>query len=175
MVLTLAPLPAAALPLAYTLEKAGYPADEAAAEKTLIYRQEVAGSFFYGLFGDVADGDNDVVTKNPDACLPVDSLVGFVCSTLAQGELTEETMTKHDANGATLCIHSVVVAEKHRRRKLATKMLAAYLDAVAREKTVRLLCHDALIPLYKGVGFELLGKSKVVHGAALWYDMEWKK
>ena len=51
-------------------------------------------------------------------------LAGFVCGTLSQGEeLSHESMHLHDADGATLCIHSVAVAEKFRRRGYATAML----------------------------------------------------
>ncbi|CAN0519649.1 unnamed protein product, partial [Scytosiphon promiscuus] len=51
-------------------------------------------------------------------------LVGFVCGTCSQGEeLSHESMHLHDPTGQTLCIHSVAVAEKFRRRGYATAML----------------------------------------------------
>lgn len=47
-----------------------------------------------------------------------------MCGTCSQGEeLSHESMHLHDPNGQTLCIHSVVVAEKFRRRGYATEML----------------------------------------------------
>lgn len=51
-------------------------------------------------------------------------LVGFVCGTCSLGEeLSHESMHLHDPNGPTLCIHSVAVAEKFRRRGYATAIL----------------------------------------------------
>lgn len=51
-------------------------------------------------------------------------LVGFVCGTCSQGEeLSHESMHLHDPTGQTLCIHSVAVTEKFRRRGFATAML----------------------------------------------------
>ena len=51
-------------------------------------------------------------------------MAGYVCGTCCQGsELTHESMTEHDASGQTLCIHSVVVSDKFRRRGYATALL----------------------------------------------------
>ena len=51
-------------------------------------------------------------------------MFSMVCGTCCQGaELSHESMDGHDPNGPTLCIHSVVVAESHRRKGYATTML----------------------------------------------------
>eukprot|EP00438_Fugacium_kawagutii_P034871 Skav225567 [mRNA] locus=scaffold81:432919:434196:+ [translate_table: standard] len=96
------------------LEAASYPADEAASPENLSLRQRVAGDYFW------AAVDKD------------DSLVGFVCGTLAHGNsLTHESMEKHEPSGRLLCVHSVVTKECFRRRGVALEMLREYLRAVA--------------------------------------------
>ena len=51
-------------------------------------------------------------------------MVSIVCGTCCQGaELSHESMDGHDPSGPTLCIHSVVVAESHRRKGYATTLL----------------------------------------------------
>ena len=48
-------------------------------------------------------------------------------------ELLEETMSKHDPGGTTLCIHSVVTTPGMRRRGVAQQMLADYIAHVRAE------------------------------------------
>lgn len=73
------------------LEAASYPADEAASEDGIRFRQKEAGAFF-------------VVARSKN-----DELVGFVNGTLtAAAELDHDSMSSHDPKGTTLCIHSVV-------------------------------------------------------------------
>uniref|UniRef100_K3X365 N-acetyltransferase domain-containing protein n=1 Tax=Globisporangium ultimum (strain ATCC 200006 / CBS 805.95 / DAOM BR144) TaxID=431595 RepID=K3X365_GLOUD len=89
------------------LEAASYPADEAASETQIRFRQQHAT-----FLGD-------------------DVLVGFVNGTLtASQELQEESMSEHDSSGTTLCIHSVVVDAAYRRRGLASTMLKQYVNHV---------------------------------------------
>ncbi len=108
----------AALTAAAALETASYPADEAASPARLAERATVAGEFFLGLF-DISGG------AAPAADPP---LVGFVCATAAPlaGGLTEAAMGTHDAAGELLCIHSVVVEPRWRRKGVASAMLRAY-------------------------------------------------
>jgi len=153
-------LPAADVPHAAVLETASYPADEAATPEKLEYRQRVAPELFYGVY------END-------------ALIGFVVSTAAQGDtLEEETMSTHSPGGASICIHSVVVAAAHRRRGIAKAMVKAYVDAIAidRERCgfarqLLLIAKAPLLGLYVQCGFELIGLSAVVHGADPWFDM----
>lgn len=92
---------------AFSLESSAYPADEAATLENLQLRSEVAGDYFWCVRADAA-------------------LEGFVCGTLTCGDtLTEESMSVHEPEGTTLCIHSVVVAEERRRLGLGTAMLKA--------------------------------------------------
>ncbi|CAN0176643.1 unnamed protein product [Ectocarpus fasciculatus] len=103
-------------------------------------------------------------------------LVGFVCGTCSQGEeLSHESMHLHDPNGQTLCIHSVVVAEKFRRRGYATAMLKTYVENVAltqpRVRRVCLIAKAGLLGMYASCGFALKGLSPVVHGKDPWFEM----
>uniref|UniRef100_A0A7S0WTU9 N-acetyltransferase domain-containing protein n=1 Tax=Chlamydomonas leiostraca TaxID=1034604 RepID=A0A7S0WTU9_9CHLO len=88
-------------------------------------------------------------------------------------ELTHETMSTHDPDGVTLCVHSVCVREDMRRKGVALKMLKAYLQYVQATtplKSVRLICKSGLIPLYEKAGFQLVGPSSVVHGQDPWFE-----
>ena len=79
------------------LEAASYPADEAASDAKIRYRQQHAGAFFSAAFVNSEESG--------------DVLVGFVNGTLtASQELEEDSMSEHDPLGKTLCIHSVVRA-----------------------------------------------------------------
>ena len=107
---------------------------QAASPERLAERAAGAGEFFLGLFEDTpapADASGGGAAA-ADADGGGGELVGFVCGTTAAGrELTEETMGAHAPGGALLCVHSVVVAPRLRRRGAARAMLGAYLRAVA--------------------------------------------
>ncbi|PNW70672.1 hypothetical protein CHLRE_17g729750v5 [Chlamydomonas reinhardtii] len=145
----------------HELEAASYPEDEAATYDKLKFRIENASNVFLVALSAEGDGEPKVV--------------GFVCGTQTRAsKLTHESMSTHDADGALLCIHSVVVDAALRRRGLATRMLRAYTAYVAATSPdltgIRLLTKQNLIPLYEGAGFTLLGPSDVEHGADLWYE-----
>merc|ERR1712087_945508 len=151
-------VPAADVNHAFALEVASYPADEAASREKLEMRLRFAADYFWGAYNDAG------------------VLCGFICATLSISErLTEESMSEHDANGHTLCIHSVVVEETRRRSGVGIWMLRKYLDTVAvegsRVKRIVLLCKELLVPFYASAGFELLGPSGVVHGQDKWLLM----
>lgn len=140
------------------LEAAGYPADEAASPERLAFRQRWAGDFFL-----VAEQSQTGV------------VVGFCCGTLTRtATLTAEAMATHEADGTTLCIHSVCVDAAQRRRGVALSLLRAYLrwlPAVAPEvRSVRLIAKPYLTQLYTRAGFTLLGPSDVVHGSEQWLE-----
>jgi len=103
-------------------------------------------------------------------------IVGFVCGTLAAGQhLTHSSMSQHNPQGNTLCIHSVVVAPSFRRQKVGTKMLQEYMEAIALNCTevhqMRLLCKANLKSFYASCGFVEVGESDVKHGQDKWYEM----
>ncbi|RAW20839.1 hypothetical protein PC110_g22717, partial [Phytophthora cactorum] len=82
---------------AVALEAASYPADEAATESGIRFRQKNAGPFFWVAYLPKDDQESE-------------TLVGFVNGTLAaKDELDDKSMGHHDPHGSLLCIHSVVV------------------------------------------------------------------
>ena len=77
-------------------------------------------------------------------------VVGFVCATLTTAaSLTHESMGAHEPEGTMLCIHSVVVAEHRRRKKIGSRLLTAYVNYVSMARpdveSMRLLCKEYLV------------------------------
>ncbi|KAL0042704.1 hypothetical protein WJX79_008208 [Trebouxia sp. C0005] len=102
------------------LEAAGYPTDEAASPAALEFRASQASDLFM-----VAVASGSVNNAQHLA----DTLVGYTCGTLTTADaLTHESMSRHDPEGQTLCIHSVCVAAEHQRKGIARRMLKAYLQ-----------------------------------------------
>ena len=139
------------------LEARSYPADEAASRESLAYR-----------------------ISNAPACFRLaedgGGLLGFVCGTLSRDEhLLDASMSEHHADGASLCIHSVVVDPDRRRKGVGRALVGAYLDAVAPDlpdvTRVLLICKEHLKAFYASNGFELVGLSEVVHGQDPWFEM----
>ena len=88
------------------LEAASYPADEAASRESLAARIAQAPECFLLAEDDAGD------------------LLGFVCGTRSVDDtLTHANMGRHDPGGASLCVHSVVVAAPHRRRGVGGALL----------------------------------------------------
>ncbi|KAK4052711.1 hypothetical protein OIV83_001998 [Microbotryomycetes sp. JL201] len=142
---------------AFELESAGYPADEAASLESLRSRQQGAPELFLGAY----DGQ---------------TLVGFVCGTLTdKATLTHDSMSTHVPDAPYVAIHSVCVASSHRRQGIALGLVRDYiarLRSAGRYHGALLIAHDNLIPLYQKAGFELVGKSSVVHGSEPWFEMK---
>ncbi|KAL6075731.1 Arylalkylamine N-acetyltransferase [Balamuthia mandrillaris] len=147
----------------YALEVASYPSDEAATKEKMRLRLTAAAPFFRVAFQ--KDGGEEEKR-----------LVGFVCSTLVEGDsLTHSSMAEHAPHGTTLCIHSVVIHKDFRRKGFGTKMLRAYMDHIAEQHPeitlVLLITHQYLVSFYQSCGFRLVGKSSVVHGPDPWFEM----
>mmetsp|Transcript_24320 Transcript_24320/g.76619 ORF Transcript_24320/g.76619 Transcript_24320/m.76619 type:complete len:118 (-) Transcript_24320:2045-2398(-) len=105
-----------------------------------------------------------------------EGVAGFVNGTLAKSrELTHESMSSHDPEGTTLCIHSVCVAEPERRKGLGLRMLKAYVGFVQQTTpelvSIRLICKEHLVGFYEAGGFGKVGPSPVVHGKDPWIEM----
>ena len=123
------------------VERASYPADEAASAMRLEMRQREAGEFFMvaravdsmdsSVLEDARASDaSGTAAAAERAALDADarSIVGYVCGTLASGDvLDESTMSSHDPSGDVLAIHSVCVDERFRRRGVAASALAHYV------------------------------------------------
>ena len=148
------------LPVKLLTENLAYPADEAGSYAAFAYRQSVAPSLFLGAF--------DQSTNNEKR------LIGFICSTLSRSEsLTHESMTVHDPEGKTICIHSVCVDPGHQRQKIGSALLKEYIKRWmdGPYDGISLIAHEELIKFYAAVGFKLIGESEVVHGSKPWFEM----
>ena len=154
------------------IESNSYPEDEKASLETLRYRCINAGEMFL------------VATEHGGS---ENEIIGYVCGTCVNENetLTAETMgSKHEPDGAILCVHSVCVKENRRRRGVGGKLLQTYLmylkarnndrkrDNQSELKSVRLLCKKHMIPFYQNGGVTLLGESEVTHGKDAWFDCE---
>ena len=126
-------VPSDALPAVYALEAAAYPADEAATEENMRLRLAEANLYFRGAWDDGG------------------GLVGYICGTLSHSKtLTEESMSVHEPDGTTLCIHSVVVAPQYRRKGLGAQMVRDYVAHVRSASPhvgpILLMCKVAIRP-----------------------------
>ncbi|CAH1760762.1 13813_t:CDS:2 [Entrophospora sp. SA101] len=151
---------------AFQLELKGYPIEEAATFEKLQYRQKHAPNLFLG--------DSTQIR-----------MIGFVVSTLTRSKkLTEESMSTHESDGKTICIHSVCIDKNYQRLGIATSLLKEYIERILLlnnnddvkklHEKICLIAHKELIPLYEKVGFKLIGESEVVHGNEKWFDLEYE-
>ncbi|KAI9470454.1 acyl-CoA N-acyltransferase [Zychaea mexicana] len=141
------------------LEAKSYHPDEAASREQLANRIKYATESDPNLFLVAWQGE---------------TIAGFVCTTLGAAPLvTDESMKAHDPNGKTVCLHSVCVNPQVRRQKVATRLMAHWIQVLkdsSKYNRIALLSRPNLIGLYESVGFKNSGKSQVVHGPDPWYD-----
>lgn len=136
------------------LEQASYPADEAASPERLAIRLKEAPEYFRTIH---VDG----------------TFAGFICGTKCK-EFNAESLTKHE-DGPILAIHSVVVEPAYRRKGVAKRALRLYCDQVVARGdllTIKLIAKAGLLPLYRKVGFQVVGLSNIVHGSDAWFECE---
>ncbi|CAO3609029.1 unnamed protein product [Mucor hiemalis] len=149
-------------------EQNSYHPDEAASREQLERRIGYASSSGPELFTVARNAENDKV-------------VAFLCNTLTTADfITDESMSVHEPNGKTICLHSVCVSPDYRKQGIATKLLANWIGQLkqinkeqANDKKytrIALLSRPRLIGLYESVGFKNIGVSKVVHGPEPWID-----
>jgi hypothetical protein len=88
-------------------------------------------------------------------------------------------MSTHVPKGSSVCIHSLSVAPPFQRRGIALALLKEYVERVKRRTSelshvdrLLLISHEELCGLYAKAGFELVGKSAVVHGNRDWFEMQ---
>ncbi|EIE91394.1 hypothetical protein G6F46_011805 [Rhizopus delemar] len=148
-------------------EEKSYHPDEAASKEQLKARIGYASQSGPELFTVARDAQDN-------------SVVGFLCSTLTTNELvTDESMSVHDPNGKTICLHSVCVAPHMRNRGIATELLINWIQQLKQinESTknkkyerVAIMSRPSLMAFYEKVGFKNKGISQVVHGPEPWID-----
>ncbi|KIJ47910.1 hypothetical protein M422DRAFT_248496 [Sphaerobolus stellatus SS14] len=148
--------------LAHEIEQKAFPPEEVGSLEAFKKRQAVAPKLFLGAF------------------TAPRTLIGYANATLANSStLTHESMSEHDANGTSVCIHSLAVIASFRRRGVATALMEEYIRQLREDpqvggavvERILLICHENLMKLYEGVGFVLKGRSSVVHGPDPWFEM----
>jgi predicted GNAT family N-acyltransferase len=111
------------------------------------------------------------VARNSDN----NDIVGFVCTTLTTADLvTDESMSTHEPNGKTVCLHSVCVSPDYRKQGIATRLMTTWIEQLRQLKKynrIALMSRPQLVDLYSSVGFKNVGVSEVVHGPEPWIDM----
>ncbi|RHZ72435.1 hypothetical protein Glove_242g143 [Diversispora epigaea] len=153
-------VPASDIERSFELESQGYPPEEAATLEKLEYRQKNAPTLFIGAYLPLTPSN---ISSNNN-----EYLIGFIVSTLTTlHSLTEESMSNHEPDGKTVCIHSVCIDKQYRRRGIATDLLKEYIKRLKnlyKYERIALISHKHLIPLYQKVGFIYKGESVIVHG-----------
>ncbi|KAL4063677.1 acyl-CoA N-acyltransferase [Scleroderma citrinum] len=138
-----------------------FPPDEAASLDSFRYRQAQAPDLFLGAYLANASENHE--------------LIGYVCSTLSPSQsLSHDSMSNHVSGSSSVCLHSVTTTIAHRRKGIASALLREYISRLSTAgayERILLITHEELQPLYKGVGFELVGLSSVKHGSRPWYEM----
>lgn len=182
------------------LEKASYPADEAASRAQIQHRQHHAAAFFRCAVlvneispinstnsadeKDTNDASISFMNDNLDSLNDLGEIVGFITATRCH-KFDEESMKTHVPSGKYLAIHSVVVDEKYRKLGIGTRMMKDYINAIESiranqagtklkypiEKIV-LLSKMSNVPFYIRSGFAVMGKSQIQHGQDDWFDCE---
>eukprot|EP01134_Creolimax_fragrantissima_P006482 CFRG6482T1 len=137
------------------MEARCFPPDEQGSANSISLRLEKAGEFFATLH----DGKK---------------MIGFINSTRCD-EFVEETMTSHMPTGPILAIHSVVVDHPYRRQGLASAMLTAYIEQIAKIhkdiSEIALIAKAYLVGYYVSCGFTCKGISPIEHGSDEWFDL----
>lgn len=110
-------------------------------------------------------------------------LIGHVCGTQsALDDYTKESMSIHTPYSPSICVHSVCLVESFRSKGIGSRMMREYFSRVQwyrftqdvsrrKPKRILLLCHDEKKRFYEKLGFVCKGKSDVVYGAGVWYEM----
>jgi len=145
---------------AHVIETQVFPADEAASLEAFLYRQANAPNLFLGAY-----------QPTPESR----TLVAYIASTLSSAPtLSHDSMFTHVPGGSSVCIHALATVPHLQRRGIALALLKEYVSRLEQDRSIErvlLICHEDLLSLYEKAGFELVGKSSVVHGAREWFEM----
>ena len=141
------------------LEKACFPATEAATEKAFGDRLIHYPNSFW-----IAENDGRIV-----------GMVNGMCSddTVLKDEMFADA-SMHNNNGAWQMIFGVCTLPEYRKKGIAGKLLEAAINDTKNrgKKGLVLTCKEALLPYYSKFGFVNEGVSASEHGGALWYQMK---
>lgn len=146
--------------LACCMQALGYPPDEAASKQKIEYRLRSAP----GLFMAAVKASND-------------QIIGFTCATATTKEKLEaETMSIHEPDGTSVCIHSVCVAMEEQRKGVATRMLNAYIQWVPQAfpsaTNLQLICKAGKVNILDATCLSLLASCLPRSDSRVWYSLE---
>lgn len=93
--------------------------------------------------------------------------------------LTDDLFTKVVKNAKTggyIAVTSLSVDEKFQGQSVGRQLISALKDVAYEQQRegICLTCHNYLIKYYEKNWFINEGRSKSVHGGAIWYDMVWE-
>ncbi|CAG8607373.1 5217_t:CDS:2 [Paraglomus occultum] len=152
------PVIASDIDRAHQIEVDCFPADEAEPIDKFRYREANCPDLFLGAY--LADSDR---------------LIGYIAGTGSSTNIiTAESMTQHEPEGRTVCIHSVCVDRAYRRKGLASQMMNEYITRIRQQRKYEkaaLISHQHLIPFYESFGFRLFGESNIQLGRETWFDL----
>ena len=80
----------------------------------------------------------------------------------------------HDEAGRTLAVHSLAVLPAYQKFGLGTTLMKAYVQRMLESDVadrISILTYESLVPFYKKLGFEELGKSDATYGGGDWINM----
>lgn len=146
------------LPAITAVEAACFPPAEAATEKDLQARLSVYPGHFWLL---EEEG----------------KLVGFIDGMVTDEPTIRDEMFEdagmHNEKGAWQAVFGVNTVPAYRRRGCAARIMERVIaDAKAQGRRGCILtCKEKLLHYYEKFGYRNEGKSKSVHGGAVWYDM----
>ena len=140
------------------VERACFPAAEAATAEQFAERLKYYGEHFWLLF---LEGEL------------VSFVDGFVTD---EKDLTDEMYERaelHDKNGAWQMIFGVNTVPEHRKKGYAELLLRRAIDDARKQgrKGLVLTCKQELVHYYAKLGFVDEGVSASVHGNVVWYQM----
>ncbi|MBR1690237.1 MAG: GNAT family N-acetyltransferase [Oscillibacter sp.] len=140
------------------IERACFPAAEAATEASLAGRLAVYPNHFWLL-----EEDGEILSF----------VNGMTTDEATLRDEMYENAALHDEDGAWQMIFGVDTLPAHRRRGLAGQVLRRCIaDARAQgRRGCVLTCKDHLVHYYETFGFARQGLSASTHGGAVWYDM----
>ncbi|EKM75479.1 hypothetical protein AGABI1DRAFT_79781 [Agaricus bisporus var. burnettii JB137-S8] len=155
-------------------EQQVFPAGEADTPEQFRYRFAHARHLFLGAFVPIISRSGHPRGRK---------LIGHVCGTQsALDDYTKESMSIHTPYSPSICVHSVCLVESFRSKGIGSRMMREYFSRVQwyrftqdmsrrKPKRILLLCHDEKKRFYEKLGFVCKGKSGVVYGAGVWYEM----
>lgn len=140
------------------LENLCFPKEEAATEKSFIYRIQTFPESFY-------------------IALKDDKIVGFINGCVTDNMVISDNLFEpnggHNPQGENQAVFGLVVDPDYQNRGIAASLMDHLMQSARTlgRKNMILTCKQHLIKYYEGFGYVNQGVSQSTHGGAVWYDM----